>query len=131
MIVDFNVSLIAFDGKVVKKTKTTVTEKGLVTKELEGDAMLGDVVIDAMSATYRSDENIDPVEKMKRFTLSMEIAKGKPVELTIEEAALIKSLVLKGCSILACGRICALLEVTAEQPKVSVAPKEPEEPQLE
>ena len=113
MIVNFKVELLDFEDQPVKKTGVVVTDTGPRTVDLEENVLFSSVVVNALTSTYRSDENITPEEKLKRFALSERIVKEGLVELTIEEAALIKKLALKGCSVLAYGRIDALLEGSA------------------
>lgn len=117
MKVDFNVELLSYEGKPIKKTKTVTTETGRQVEELEENLLIANAVINALSGTYASDQGMDPAEKLKRFALSLEIAKGQPVELTIDDAALIKKLALMGSTVLAYGRIDALLESAAATEK--------------
>ena len=112
MNINFKQALIDYDGVPVLKTKITEDADG-ITRRVETDApiLLEDIVISALSASYREDAECKPKDKLERFALSLRIKNAKEgVEVTIEEAALIKKMVTKGCTVLACGRICKLVE---------------------
>lgn len=56
------------------------------------------------------EERIDGVEKLKRFKLAEKISKGGPIDLDIDELALLKKLVGKWLNPLLNGKIMPLLE---------------------
>ena len=112
MKVNLYVKLLGFDGCPVKKTKVVTTDGVPEAKEIDGEfVLLSDVIANAVSSTYRDDDKISPDEKLNRFALALETKKAKgPIEISVEDAGLIKKMAVKGCSVLAYGRICELLE---------------------
>ena len=117
MKVNFQVELIDLDGNSIKKTevvkdKEVCAECGATSKivELDECVMLASPIIAALSGNYQEDRQLDPVEKLNRFALSLELKKGGITELTVEDASLIKKYAAMGCTILAHGRIVKLIE---------------------
>ncbi len=106
MKVNFQTELIDFDGTVIKKTK--IVEDEVV--KLDENVILAESIVMALSGNYQEDRQLDPVEKLNRFALALEIKKGGITELTVEDASLIKKYAAMGCTILAHGRIVRLIE---------------------
>ncbi len=113
MKVNFNRSLINFDDTPMKQNK--VVEIGNTGKfdvmELNEELMLNSIIVNALSARYKEDANLKQRVALDRFELALRIKKAKgEIEITAEDAVLIKDVALKGCTILAHGRICELIE---------------------
>lgn len=113
MKINFNTSLLDYDGQPIKKSKFVEDEDGVARRvELKDSILLSDATIAALSATYRDDVSVEAKEKLERFQLALRI-KNRPdkVDLEVEEATLIKKMAAKSCTILANGRICELIEM--------------------
>ena len=68
-------------------------------------------VLSALTATYRGDESLDGVEKLKRWELALKIKNSPdPVELTIDEIVEIKKLISKMFGTVVVGQAYKLLE---------------------
>ena len=106
MLRDFNQGIIGLNNLVL------VDENG-------SNLVLGHVAVGALLANLPN-ENIDGVEKAKRFALAMRIhGKEEAVEVTAEEVAKIKELVGKVYTTVVVGRAYDLLEQKLEEVKTS------------
>ena len=113
MKVNFNKPLINFDDTPMKQNK--VVEIGSTGRfdvlELNENLMLNSIIVNALSTRYKEDDNLEQRVALERFELALRIKKAKgEIEITTEDAVLIKNVALKGCTILAHGRICELIE---------------------
>ena len=110
MKINFNKRLAGFDNKDVEvksDDKDEIEDKNKKPEYL----LIKDVVVNILSANYKDDIKTKPEEKLTRFELAIKIKNAdSAVELTVEEATLIKKLAAKGGTILAYGRICELIE---------------------
>lgn len=79
---DFSIKIRGIDGKPLVDA---------VTKE---EATVQTALVNALTAEYR-DEKIEGSEKMKRWVLAERIHSNKEIDLTAEEASLLKNLVGK------------------------------------
>ena len=74
-------------------------------------ATLGGVSVDALLATFQDEQNLSGEEKLKRWELAVKIKNGvDPVELSVEEIALIKKLIGKAYGPLISGQAWQMLE---------------------
>ena len=97
---------------------TVFLGKGLVT--LDGEVILDQknepatvrgVAIEALFATFKDEENLSGEEKLKRWELASKIkASSDPVELVVEEVALLKKLIGKAYGTLIVGQAWRILE---------------------
>ncbi|MFA6358683.1 MAG: hypothetical protein WCY09_08530 [Candidatus Omnitrophota bacterium] len=97
---------------------TVLLGKGLVT--LDGEVILDQksepatvrgVAIEALFATFKDEENLSGEEKLKRWELASKIkASSDPVELAVEEVALLKKLIGKAYGALIVGQAWKVLE---------------------
>jgi len=97
---------------------TVLLGKGLVT--LDGEVILDQksepatvrgVAIEALFATFKDEENLSGEEKLKRWELASKIkASPDPVELAVEEVALLKKLIGKAYGALIVGQAWKVLE---------------------
>jgi len=110
MKVDFNVDLIDFDGTKIKETKTTFVDGKPHTDYTGETVKLQDAIVRALAGQYRDDETLDPVKKLERYALGIELKKKGATEVIPEDLVLIKEYAAKGCTILAHGRICDLID---------------------
>jgi hypothetical protein len=97
MLIDFSQSLKAVDGTILKHK--------------EADLTLKTIACEALMASYKEETQLSGEEKHKRFKLSQRIFRAtEPVNVTIEEIAVIKRLVgiLYGPAV--CGPVFDLLE---------------------
>lgn len=72
---------------------------------------------EALTATFQDEQGLAGAEKVKRFVLAMKLENKLPVDVSIEEAAQIKSLVAKAYGPLIVGRVWEALEAEAAWPK--------------
>jgi len=97
---------------------TVLLGKGLVT--LDGEVILDQknepatvrgVAIEALFATFKDEENLSGEEKLKRWELASKIKiNPDPVELKVEEIALLKKLIGKAYGALIVGQAWKVLE---------------------
>lgn len=90
MKIDFSKDILDLDGKPT---------------ELKLDA----VSKTALLASYPDEQNLSGDEKVKRFQLALKIA-PKEVDVSVEDAALIKKLIAKGYATLVTARAWEILE---------------------
>ena len=102
MKINFNAPLLDEDGK----------QANIGTKEAPAFRTLGWLAAQALLASYPS-ESPSGEEKHKRYRLWSRIKDGGEVDITIEEAGLIKNLIGLGATPLACGQAWDLLEGSA------------------
>lgn len=68
-------------------------------------------IIESLLATYQDEKEVSQAVKMERWVLAKKIHNSKDViDLTIEEASTIKTLVFKGYGTLIAGQVADLLE---------------------
>lgn len=77
---------------------------------------LGEVACEVLQAQFQDEANLSAQEKYKRYGLALKLAPGGEVDLTIEEAELLKRLIGKGCSALVMGRSFDMFEAAAKPP---------------
>ena len=98
MKLDVETILIGLDGKELKDGTTLCTFKT--------------VALNALLASFPDEQNLSGEDKFKRYQLAMKINANSEVELSVEEAALIKQLVGKGFAPLVVGRMFEMIERT-------------------
>lgn len=108
MKTNLNVALKNMDDVAMTETIKTMVDGKEVSEEKE--IPLKTFCINALMADYQG-ETVDGNEKLKRYTLAKRIFKAEgEVELSVEEAALLKQLVPKGHTPLVVGQLFELLE---------------------
>ena len=92
--------------------KSLVTLDGEVISDMKGDpSTVRGVAIEALLAIYKDEENLSGEEKMKRWELASKIkADPDPVELAVEEVALLKKLIGKAYGAMIVGQAWKVLE---------------------
>lgn len=98
MAADFNTPITNVDG-------TPITD----TFGKASDFTIGKACINALSADYK-DEQIDGVEKMRRWSLAKSISDHPDYHMTVEEIALVKKLVAKMYSPIVVGPVWQALD---------------------
>lgn len=94
--------------------------KGLDGKELKGDLKgeksltLGSVCVESLMASFPDEERLSGNDKVKRFKLAQKIYNRTPVDITVEDASLIKELIGKAYGPLIVGQVWDLLENNKE-----------------
>ena len=103
MIIKLKEKILALDGTPMRSGGPNGNLLELVLK---------DIIIEALLRPHRSEETIAGSEKLRRFQLAMKANKCEDeVELSIEEVALIKELVMtKDFPVLIVGRVCEMIE---------------------
>jgi len=98
MKVDFSQKFKDFDGKAIKA--------------LNGkDADLRGAAVDALNALFMDEQGLSGEDKVKRYTLAKKVcANDDPVDVTVEEVALIKKLVGKAFAPLIVAQAWNMLE---------------------
>lgn len=98
MNIDFGKGLFDLDGKAIN--------------DKDGNpANLKGVVIESLLATFKDEQGLAGIEKLKRWELAIKI-KNEPgvCDITVEEAALIKGLIGKAYGTLVVGQTWKMLE---------------------
>jgi len=98
MVVNLGKGLFTLDGEIIPDMKNE-------------PATVRGVAIEALFATFKGEENLSGEEKMKRWELASKIkAESDPVEMTVEEVALLKKLIGKAYGALIVGQAWKVLE---------------------
>jgi hypothetical protein len=104
MLIDFTQLITDLSGEVVAYDDKPVSEGGK-------PMTLGIAAVNALQSVFEDERNLGGDEKMKRFLLAMKIhGASLPLDVTTDEAALIKKLVAKLPSILVYGRVANMLD---------------------
>lgn len=98
MKIDFTKKFTNFNGEVLKDVTSS--------KELS----LGDICIESLLAIDKTSNELDGVEKVKRYNLALEIHQGKKESLTAEEIVLLKDLIGKYFTTLVVGQALPMLD---------------------
>lgn len=111
MKIDFDKEIVDLDGKPIKETRQMVREDGVVvTMETDEIRTLKSVCRFALSWTF-NDEKVEGDEKFKRFSLAERIVTATgPIDVKVEEIALLKSLIGKAFGPVIVGRAYQILE---------------------
>lgn len=80
-------------------------------KEGDREVTIGSIAVNALLTPYEDERNLSGDDKVKRFRLAQSIhdADGE-IEVTVEQVALLKSLIAKAYSPLIVGQAWAILE---------------------
>lgn len=76
----------------------------------EKEFTLGMALANALLASYPDEQNLPGSEKVKRFKLAEKAYAGGEQEVSVEDAALIKTLVAKAYNPLIVGRVYEIIE---------------------
>jgi hypothetical protein len=96
MLINFESGLTDFDGKVMPNASGQ-------------PATLKGIAIDALMASYQGEDKLSGEEKMNRFLLAEKIHKGE-FDLTVEEIAMLKTLIGKAFTPIVVGQAWRILE---------------------
>ena len=91
---------------------------GLPIKEQIGpdkfrDLTLGNAIANALQGTYEDESGLPADMKIKRYELAKKFVRLEEVEITVDEASMIKTLVNKGYTTLGVGAIFEIIEAAA------------------
>ena len=78
--------------------------------ENEKPVLLGTIVCNALLATYQDEPGLPGTDKVKRFRLAQDAIKCVEVDVSVEDVAIIKSLLAKGYAPLIVGRAYDIIE---------------------
>lgn len=84
--------------------KTIVDEQGV-------PFTIGSAAINSLLASFDDEKNLSGEDKLKRWELAMSIKNGSiPMEITVEDASLLKKLIAKAYSTMVVGQAWKMLE---------------------
>lgn len=97
MKIDFSQKILNLSGKGMPREDKT-------------DSMLSDFCVNALLATLPGEENLSKIDKLKRGKLAEKVYEQGEVDITVEEAALLQTLIGKAYGPLIVMRTDAMLE---------------------
>jgi hypothetical protein len=106
---NFEVAITDFDGKPIfsepeVRGKEGTVEKAAVTFTLKSAA------IQALNVLHQDEQSLPAEKKFERYRIAMKIATGDPVELNVDELALVKQLIGRVFTPIVVGRAWEILE---------------------
>ena len=97
MKIDFSQLILDLGGKACKGTDGK-------------DSSLSSICVEALLLNFPGEENLPKVEKLKRGKLAEKVYSQAKIDITVEEAALLQTLIAKGYGPLVVLRADAMLE---------------------
>lgn len=98
MKIDFSQQMCDIDGTPISNDKD------------DGAATLGLISVNALLAAFADEQALPGTDKVRRYELARKVRKGGVVEVTAEDAALIKQLIGKAYAPLVVGQAWGMLD---------------------
>jgi hypothetical protein len=99
MKVDFGKKLITLDGSIVRKSPNS-----------DDPATLREISIESLMTMADDEKNLSGDDKVKRYYLALKIKDAQEIDITVEEAALLKKLIGRAYGPLIVGQAWEMLE---------------------